>query len=198
MSAWVSPRRRWWPLLLAAAIVAAAIAIARWPGESTVAFGPIAQVQPPGTDAHDIATGPRVGDLAPNFLLETSTGKTLRLSDLRGRPVFLNFWATWCGECRDEMPAMQRLAREHGDAVAVVGVNVGEEATGVETFAERLGVDYPLLLDTRKQVAATYTVPAIPTSIFVDADGVIRSVVFGELTLADMEGQVLPLLAETA
>ena len=189
----LSSRHRWGGLFLVFVLVAIAVALVRLPQDGDAAFGLVDQV--PSESAE--ATGPRIGNLAPNFRLQTITGDSLRLSDLRGRPVFLNFWATWCGECRNEMPAMQRLADEHGDAIAVVGLNAGEKTETVRAFADRLGIGYPLLLDPGSSVVEAYAVPAIPTSLFIDADGVVRSVVFGELTREEMEEYLRPLLPAT-
>jgi peroxiredoxin len=185
-------RQFWWPLLLAAVLIAVALAVTQRPPGPR---GATSQAEPTGTSGRAFMMGPHIGQLAPNFLLETADGGMVRLSDLRGKPVLVNFWATWCGECRREMPAMQRLAQLHGDAIAVVGVDVGEGTRAVTTWATRLGVSYPLVLDGDKSVSERYTVPAIPTSFFLDADGVIRSLAFGELTFDQMETNVLPLLA---
>ncbi len=188
---WRDPR--WLGPLLAVVLVGGMVVVARpWSGRDA-AFGPVAQVVPAG-EAAALTTAPEIGKLAPNFRLRTIDGGEVRLSDLRGRPVFLNFWATWCVFCVTEMPAMQQLADRHGGAVAVVGVNVGEEAERAHRFADAAGIRYPLLLDADRAVTKEYEVRAMPTSLFLDADGVVRGVKYGVLTPPEMEAFLDPLL----
>lgn len=120
-----------------------------------------------------------VGYTAPDFALTTPDGDTVRLSELRGQPVVLNFWATWCGPCRAEMPALLRLEAEHAGQARVIGVNQGESAETVTAFANDLAVDYPLLLDPGHSVNRQYSVRGLPTTLFIDADGIIRDQIVG-------------------
>ncbi|HEY8491185.1 MAG TPA: TlpA disulfide reductase family protein [Dehalococcoidia bacterium] len=122
-----------------------------------------------------------VGQRAPDFALASPEGETVRLSDLRGRPVLVNFWATWCGPCLEEMPAIQRVYDQHAGSVAVVAVNFREGPGPAAEFAGRLGLTFPVVLDRAGEVAARYGVPGLPSSYFIDAEGVVRAVHFGPM-----------------
>jgi peroxiredoxin len=191
-----SPRR--WPAIsLAVALIAAAVVLTRpWQRDDGTQYGIVPQVKPPGAGAAGLGTAPAIGKLAPNFLLQTVDGRTVRLSDLRGKPVFLNFWATWCIFCVSEMPAMQRLADRYGDRLVVVGVNVGESAADARAFADQAGIRYALLLDPQTEVTKAYRVQAMPTSLFLDPVGVVRYLHYGVLMPPEMEQIVRPLVAE--
>jgi peroxiredoxin len=186
-----SPPRRWPPLLLALALVAVAVGVARPWQENDPDLGIVVQGDVDG-DA-DLQTAPTANSLAPNFRLETVGGEVVKLSDLRGKPVFINFWATWCFSCVTEMPAIQRLADTYGDELVVVGVNVGEEADNARTFAENFDIRFTLLLDPDMEVTRAYEVRAMPTSLFIDPAGVVHSVQYGVLTPPQMEERIAPL-----
>lgn len=174
--------RLWAGLALAAAIVLAAVLVTRsGQGGSGGGLGIVAQVEPSDAELADLETAPQVGALAPNFRLQTFDGEEMLLSDLRGRPVFINFWATWCFFCISEMPAIQKLADDYGDRVVMLGVNVAEPVEDAQTFARNFEITYPLVLDSDREVTETYQVRSMPTSVFVDADGVIQSFGFGAM-----------------
>lgn len=122
-----------------------------------------------------------IGHPAPDFELSTLDGETLQLSELQGRVVVLNFWATWCPPCRAEIPALQGV-HEANDNVVVVGVNVQEPALDVQSFMRSLDADYPVVLDTDAAVNRTYVVRALPTTYFIDERGVIVDVFGGPLS----------------
>ncbi len=124
---------------------------------------------------------PAVGRPAPDFALTTLDGKGFRLSDLRGKPVVINFWATWCAPCRSEMPSLQTAATRFDDAVVVVGVDQGEDARTVQAFVDELGVTFPIPLDKEMVASERYNVKGLPTTYFVDAEGVIRHLWVGEM-----------------
>jgi peroxiredoxin len=136
---------------------------------------------------------PKAGFLAPDFTLTTTDGETVTLSALRGKPVIVNFWATWCPPCRAEMPAFEQVWQRfnRGD-VMILGVNQGENATAVVQFArDYVGTSFPLLLDTRTEVGARYGIRALPTTFFIDADGRIQDVkVGGPLDVATILGGI--------
>ena len=111
---------------------------------------------PAGTPAPGIA--PLVGSLAPDFELATIDGGRLRLSDLRGRVVLVNFWATWCDPCRVEMPDLQARADRWPDQLVVLGVDFDEPEEDVRRFGEELGLTFPLLLDPGAEVQELYRV----------------------------------------
>lgn len=128
---------------------------------------------------------PVVGFQAPDFALPDLQGEQVRLSDLRGQPVLLNFWATWCGPCRQEMPAIQ--ARYNHGGFAVLAVDFGETRQQVQDFINEIGVDLPVLLDADGSVQELYRVRGYPTTFFIDAQGVIRFFHIGEMTTQDID-----------
>jgi peroxiredoxin len=124
--------------------------------------------------------GAQVGNLAPDFELDDLDGNPVRLSDLRGRPVMLNFWATWCGPCRSEMADIQSAYEEWAaEDLALLTVNMGGTSSQVAEFLEDEQLSLPVLLDTKQDVAGTYNVRYVPTTFFLDADGVIQAVKVG-------------------
>jgi peroxiredoxin len=117
---------------------------------------------------------------APDLELPDLAGKPVRLRDLRGRVVLLNFWATWCAPCREEMPALQTLARELGPrGLTVVGVNFKESAREVEPFVREHGLEFPMLLDAEGRVSERYQVFALPVTFLVDRRGMLVATVLG-------------------
>ena len=117
---------------------------------------------------------PVVGAPAPDFTLQTVDGESLRLSDLRGKVVAVNFWATWCAPCRLEMPDLQERAERFPDRLAVIGVDFAETAEEVAAFRREVGIDFPLLLDPEADVQRLYRVLGYPTTFFVDEEGTIQ------------------------
>jgi thiol-disulfide isomerase/thioredoxin len=179
--------QRWIGLGLALLIVSGALVVAR-PDRDTSSdeLGIVEQVES-AADTAELQTGPEPGMLAPNFYLESLEGERLRLSDLRGRPLFLNFWATWCTACITEMPAMQELADRYGDDLTIVGINVDQPRDEALDFAVKAEIRYPLLLDPGAEVTRSYQVRSMPTSLFIAPNGVVHSVRFGPLTETEME-----------
>lgn len=128
---------------------------------------------------------PVVGAVAPDFALPNLDGETLRLSELRGQNVLLNFWATWCLPCRDEMPAIQ--ARYNHGGFAVLAVDFGETRQQVSGFLAEIGVELPVLLDEDGRVQELYRVRGYPTTFFIDRRGVIRAMHIGQMSEADID-----------
>jgi len=124
------------------------------------------------------------GQVAPDFVFSAFDGKRLHLSDLRGRPVLVNFWATWCIPCRAEMPDLDAAQRLYApQQFAIIGVNNGEKYKPAQAFIEKLGVHFTeFAYDPDSSVAKRYSVAGMPTSYFIDARGVITKVVAGSLT----------------
>src|SRR5699024_1639439 len=138
-------------------------------------------------DPHQI--GFNQGDEAPDFELETMDGEPAKLSDFRGQKVMLNFWATWCPPCRDEIPDMQAFHEDHGDDVAVLAVNLASEETSVNnvaSFLEEYGVEFTVLKDVDTSVAIAYGAMALPTTYIIDRDGMVFNKAIGPLTYGDM------------
>jgi peroxiredoxin len=115
------------------------------------------------------------GSVAPEFTLERlAGGAPVSLSDLRGRVVLVNFWATWCQPCEDEMPAMERLYRAlRAEGFELLAISVDQDADAVGRFRERLALSFPILLDPEKRVARAYLTFRFPESLLIDQDGVI-------------------------
>ncbi|MDQ3349523.1 MAG: redoxin domain-containing protein [Acidobacteriota bacterium] len=166
--------------------------------------GAVGWVTRPWADEPDTTFGmsgaaedaPRPGELAPDFRLKRADGSILHLADLRGQPVFLNFWATWCTFCLEEMPDMQRIAEQFDGQLVVLGVNAGDSVASGSGFAERIGANYELVYDTEQGVVAGYRVRSMPSSYFIDADGRIVDAHLGFLTWDDMLAKVTALLEQ--
>ena len=138
---------------------------------------------------------PAVGHPAPDITLTTTAGETFKLSDLRGTPVVLNFWATWCPPCRAELPELQAASQRLAGQVAIVGVNQAEAPAEVGAFAEKLGLTFAIPLDQDAEVSRLYRVRSLPTTFFIDRSGVIRQIQIGpvtEATLAQLVKTIYP------
>lgn len=127
---------------------------------------------------------PLVGKPAPDFSLAIVHGgdqdARLRLADLRGRPVLLDFWATWCGPCQLEAPLLDRLHRRaEKSGLVVVGVDTGDKASAAQRFAEQKNLSYPIVYDDGDRVQALYEVTSLPTLVLVGRDGVVVEVESG-------------------
>ena len=136
----------------------------------------------PISDQERTQTAPQAGFLAPDFTLNSLTGEAVTLSDLRGHPVLVNLWASWCGPCRAEMPAIQRVYdqfRARGFIVLAVNVTLQDDLQAAQKFVEEFGFTYPILLDVDGQAASLYKLRAFPSSYFIDEKGVIQEVVLG-------------------
>ena len=141
---------------------------------------------PPGSTTGGEIPAPHAGFKAPEFSLEASDGQQAKLSDFRGQPVLINFWASWCAPCRAEMPAMQRVFQDYsGDGeqseftiLAVNGTHQDNPADAMN-FAQSYNLTFPILFDESGEVSRLYEVRALPTSFFVDAYGIIQEVVIG-------------------
>jgi thiol-disulfide isomerase/thioredoxin len=129
---------------------------------------------------------------APNFDLETLYGGSVRLSSLRGRPVFLNFWATWCEPCLRELPAfVDFMAEQPEGGPVILAVNSGEPAARIEAFLAEQGIKgIPILLDLDYSVSTAYGADRIPMTFVIDAAGVVREMHVGELKLDDLRAYV--------
>jgi thiol-disulfide isomerase/thioredoxin len=117
-----------------------------------------------------------------DFTLESLEDQNISLSDFKGTPVMVNFWATWCPPCRAEMPLIQAYAKANQDEVVVLAVNAGEDKATIQSFATAQNLDdLVFLLDPDNSVASLYRIPGFPTSLFVDAEGLLTAVHIGEL-----------------
>ena len=123
----------------------------------------------PVVGANGLPPAPAVGHPAPDIKLTTVTGETFVLAALRGKPVVLNFWATWCPPCVAELPEFQAASQRYAGQVDIVGVNQVEPAAGVAAFAQRSGLTFPIPLDTTSDVSRRYAVRSLPTTFFIDS-----------------------------
>ena len=139
---------------------------------------------------------PKVGSRAPDFeLKDVQTGEPVKLSSLRGRPVWVNFWASWCEACREEMPAMKQLhARYKAQNLAILGIDVQESAGTVKEHIAANGYDWTFAIDTDGTVTDRYFVHGIPAHFFIDEEGVIRAMQIGEAKMETVEGLLETIL----
>lgn len=149
-----------------------------------------------------LTEAPIVGYLAPNFTLSTPGGQAVTLSDYvaqestAGKPVVLNFWASWCAPCRIEMPHFQNASQKYGEQVAILGINQAESAEIVTDFGAEFDITYPLLVDADRSVNNQYAIINLPTTVFIDANGVVQEVLIGTVSQAVLEDRIEQLLAE--
>ncbi len=117
---------------------------------------------------------------AKDFYLKSITGENLRLEEFKGQVVLLNFWASWCGPCRQEMPFLEKIHTKYKDlGFSVIGVNIDEKTEDASGFLKKQPVTFPILLDANKKVSEDYNIMAMPTTYIIDQDGVIRFVHHG-------------------
>ncbi len=178
--------KRWWGFVLLVLLAGAGWAwLARVPA-SVASAGQI--------------PSPREGFPAPDFSLNTTQGAAATLSAYRGQVVIVNLWASWCGPCRTEMPALQQAYaanRARGLEVLAVNSTVQDRVSDAEAFAQNLGLTFPILLDTDGAVSRRYLLRALPSTFFIDRKGVIRTVVFGgPMSVATIQTKIEALLAE--
>ncbi len=148
---------------------------------------PPASVNPSEAPAAEAAparpsSGP-IGQAATDFTVTTLDGQTMKLSDFRGHPVVLNFWASWCGPCREEMPLLSKTYEEQKDSgLVVLAVNVQESAATARRYAEQNKLPFTIALDEKGEISGLYRVRSLPTTYFIDAEGVIQSWQTGTLS----------------
>ena len=118
-----------------------------------------------------------VGANAPDFTLKTLNGPNMRLQEQRGKVVLVNFWATWCGPCRKEMPHLNRIADKYkSSGLVLMGVNIDEDVRNAAEVAGKLKVSFPVLLDTDKAVSKIYDLNSMPSTMVIDRSGKVRYV----------------------
>jgi peroxiredoxin len=125
---------------------------------------------------------PKVGAYAPDFELVDISGNIVRLSDFRGQPVLINFWATWCPPCLLEMPGIQSRYETHYPNLVVLAIDVGEDKEVVEAYSQYVNLPFNPLVDTNTDVARLYQIRGNPTSFFIDAEGIIKVMHIGMMT----------------
>ncbi|MBK9715451.1 MAG: TlpA family protein disulfide reductase [Kouleothrix sp.] len=159
--------------LAALALAACGGSAATTPPQPLVAGQAVVASESKLLDAGGQSGIPEVGQAAPDFQYTMPDGTTHRLSDLRGKKVLLNFWATWCGPCRSEMPDIQKAIDENGGAVVVLGVNKAEQPELIAPFADELKVGFLLIANPDDDIPSRYAAINLPTSYFINTDGTI-------------------------
>lgn len=141
--------------------------------------------------------GPKVGSLAPDFALtDVRTGQAFTLASLRGRPVWINFWATWCPPCKTELPIMkQKYDKYKAQGLAIVGIDMQEDPAYVKSYVDSNAFDWTFVVDPDGAVTNRYYTAGIPSHLFIDEIGIIRALYVGDLQEPSMEillGTILP------
>ena len=167
---------RWRILLIAVALV----------GWSWLEFTHV----PNGTESAARAVAGRINFPAPDFTLNTIDGKKIAWSDLRGKVVIVNFWATWCPPCRAEVGDLQAAYQSHQNDFVLLAINNQEENTDVQSFVDQFQVTFPILMDRTGLTATQYNVIALPTSFIIDREGIVRAVNVGGMDRAYIEAQL--------
>ena len=158
-----------------------------------------AGVQAITLSASPTGPAPRLEREAPNFSLRTLDGKDVQLSDYRGRPVWINFWATWCPPCRAETPDIQEVYEGHeSDGLVVLAISIGESPSTVAGYVKRTGTTFTVAVDQATSVAAQYRIVGIPTHFFIDREGVIREWRIGSMSKKTMENKVKEIMSPAA
>ncbi len=145
------------------------------------------------------SAAPEKGKPAPDFELKMIDGTTARLSDFAGKPVWINFWASWCPPCRAENPDIEEVYLAHKDAEGLVllAPAIGEGRDSVAGYMERADLHYPVGADSDTQIAANYRVIGIPTHIFIDREGIVREIRVGAMSKKTMEKKLAQILGST-
>ncbi|PLS14699.1 alkyl hydroperoxide reductase [Bacillus sp. M6-12] len=138
---------------------------------------------------NDNLPGLKIGVKAPDLQLSDLDGNTVKLSALKGKKVMLNFWATWCPPCKEEMPAMQKFYKQTNSDEVILSVNIDPE-NDVKGFAQKTGITFPIVLDQGGKVQKSYQVISIPTTYFIDSKGIIREKFIGAMTKEEMESKM--------
>ncbi len=130
--------------------------------------------------ASSLASSGLTGQSAPDFVLKNAAGENLRLSEYRGDVVMINFWATWCGPCRQEMPLLDELyGRYQRVGFSLLGINIDDDFRRAMAMVNELGVSFPVLFDENKEVSKLYEVEAMPVTLLLDRQGTVRHVHHG-------------------
>ena len=125
--------------------------------------------------ASSVSLASAIGGAAPDFTLKSKSGKNIKLSEYRGEVVMVNFWASWCGPCRQEMPALEQLYSKYKDlGFVILGVNIDEDSGKAVGMLNKIPVSFPILFDSNKKISDLYDVTAMPTTYLIDRDGNLR------------------------
>ena len=190
-----APRRRVWSLqnivttLVVGAVIAGVVWFVERPGGASAS-------QSVTLNAEARGPAPEIGKPAPDFEVQGLDGTKYKLSDFRGRPVWIFFWASWCPPCRAENPDLEAAYTGAKDSdLVMVGIDIGEDPNTVKGYATRTGLTFPIGLDLSTEIAATYRIAGIPTHYFVDRDGILRDWRIGGLSKKTIDKKVVSMLA---
>lgn len=184
--------QRQWNMLLVGVLLVGSLYI----GSTRVRSLQTATAPPPAGDSA-ATPAPMPGRLAPDFTLATLDGTTMTLSALKGQVTLINIWATWCPPCRAEMPVIQAAYDQYRDqGFTVLAVDLQEDPRTVAAFMQKYGLTFPALLDLDGKVSSAYRSSALPSSFFVDRQGVIRAIYRGPMPRSVLTGTVEQLLRE--
>jgi len=153
----------------------------------------------PAEEAPETTAAPESANLAPDFTMYDIDGNTYKLSDFRGKPVILNFWASWCGPCKAEMPDLEKAYQAHGEEVQFLIVNLTDSSSEtVETasgYIAEQGYTFPVYYDIAMEGALAYSIYAIPMTYFIDASGEVRAIQEGMISEEVLESNIAALIA---
>lgn len=152
-----------------------------------------------GLLAYALATRDRaqlIAGPAPDFTLQTFDGETIRLSELRGAPVILNFWASWCVECDKEMALLEQSAQRYEGKVHFLGVDYLDTEPKARAYLERFDITYPSGPDLGSRISNDFNIQGVPETFFIGKDGTIRGIKIGPISQSELDGWIAQLLAD--
>jgi len=173
-----------------AAVVAALAVIA-----GVLAFSGALGSQAPSASVIVVGRNPLIGQPAPDFTLQTIDGQTVSLASLRGRPVIVNFWASWCGPCRQEFPLLVTAYQKYSsDGLQILGVIHDDGPQTATSFAQSYGATWPLLPDPNETAWTAFKNSLVPVSYYIDRDGIVRAVSYGPPPSNDIDAVIAKIL----
>ncbi len=141
----------------------------------------------------ELPIAPEIGAVAPPFELTTTAGDKISLSTLRGSPVLVNFWATWCEPCRVEMPGLENVYQDYQPkGLHILAVNLGESSNAARTWTNELGLTFDILLDSTQQIAALYQLRGQPSTYVISREGVITQIFYGPASQDSLQAAIAP------
>jgi cytochrome c biogenesis protein CcmG/thiol:disulfide interchange protein DsbE len=183
--------KRW--LWLPQIIVAVLLVPVLWLAACAAPAAPDPSSAPAGSG--QLAPAPRPGHPAPEIILLDTKGQVVKLSSFKGKPVLINFWATWCPPCRAEMPDLERVwQRYKGEGLVVLGIDVGEDPVMVEKYVKEGGYTWLFLMDSGEVFRDLYRGTAFPSSFFIDKDGIVQDLNIGALKESSLESKLSKIL----
>lgn len=182
--------QRGWVNIVVLVVIAVAVLGGLWAVQGFGSDPQVSAVEVPDSGA----PAPKVGEPAPVFAARTIAGEEIDLAGLRGKPVWLVFNATWCANCRAEMPDIQTMHTRHGDEITIVSVFVSDTASAVAGYTSQLSLGFHNVLDAGNQIGALYRVAGVPAHYFVDANGTLTAVEVGALSETTMTARIEALL----